>query len=749
MPISLRRGRSLDSLGHKSENSPQRVSRYDQTLWGTEADQFLNSWRSHPTPQGEHDYTYTKRQTSNSKNEIRLVRLYVAANVNAPLVCDLRVVSLDEKPDYSALSYCWGDPVFDQELICEGKTFLITAQLSAALRQIRLLSPDQRDFWQPLWVDQICIDQRDNRDKAQQVQLMRRIYSQATRVFIQLGDEAEFTEAALDLANKIWTYQEALRQGRAAADANKLIMFWTDETRSQLKGLGELITRPWFRRMWIIQEVATCKHRTFMCGSTSKGAMFFEWELVQSIIMEVGLADYFTIKKIMQVSESRWHETNHSIRNLFSTLQNAINRVENDMPPSFVELLRQSQGFDATDERDKLYALLGLCRDAKDFPDIDYSQVWTQVYQRFANDLVKQGHSTYLLNSAGLRNSSLDLPTWVPDWRNPPYISFYDQLSPFTEGTMKAVNGQTFSVDGETILAIPAAIVTTIRDVAPPMTTQMSPMSIFETVSASTFLIAETLYGAKSKDNSPSTPKLYGPMISKKGTEVMIAFQPAGLGDLSLLLILEGNSYWKYSGKELDYLNKTLDSVQNGQHPTSYEEHSIRTSSAFGAPATFAIGMKQHHGVSTPSTEENVDHGAIETGMKQSLQSFLEADIDKDKGKERVAMEPRVTSDENVEGVLHAPKFEEYWNFAMQNFSHRRVFATENNLVGLGPDLAEPGDLVVLIPGIPVPYVLRPVHVFNENGDKEDTVYQLVGDAYVCGIWKSTQILNVEPVILV
>ena len=135
-------------------------------------------------PQGQHSYIFANRQTSSSKNEIRLVRLYPAVSANAPLVCDLRVVSLDEKPEYSALSYCWGDPIFDQELICEGKLFCIISQLSAALRQIRLLDPAQRDLWQPLWVDQICVDQRDEQNKTQQVQLMRRIYSQAIRVFI-------------------------------------------------------------------------------------------------------------------------------------------------------------------------------------------------------------------------------------------------------------------------------------------------------------------------------------------------------------------------------------------------------------------------------------------------------------------------------------------------------------------------------------------------------------------------------------
>jgi Heterokaryon incompatibility protein (HET) len=163
-----RRSRSVDSAlpakgptaepeDSSTKKNASYVIPYQLELFGTGAYLGVKDLSPRPTPTTIHDYTYINRQTSIDRHHIRLIRLYPAVSRNAPLVCDLRVVSLDENPEYTALSYCWGDPIFDHEIICEGKTFLVTAQLGAALRQIWLLEPDQRPLWQPLWVDQICI----------------------------------------------------------------------------------------------------------------------------------------------------------------------------------------------------------------------------------------------------------------------------------------------------------------------------------------------------------------------------------------------------------------------------------------------------------------------------------------------------------------------------------------------------------------------------------------------------------------
>ena len=58
---------------------------------------------------------YTPLQTS--RNEIRVLKL-LAGTDPTPIQCTLKVVSLDKKPSYRAISYAWGDPSIRAEQGC-------------------------------------------------------------------------------------------------------------------------------------------------------------------------------------------------------------------------------------------------------------------------------------------------------------------------------------------------------------------------------------------------------------------------------------------------------------------------------------------------------------------------------------------------------------------------------------------------------------------------------------------------------
>jgi hypothetical protein len=88
--------------------------------------------------------------------------------------CTLRVVSLYEFLAYTALSYAWGDPNVTAPILVNGVECQITTNLESALRHIR----DDINHL-VIWVDAICINQRDTLERNHQVQLMRNIYSYA------------------------------------------------------------------------------------------------------------------------------------------------------------------------------------------------------------------------------------------------------------------------------------------------------------------------------------------------------------------------------------------------------------------------------------------------------------------------------------------------------------------------------------------------------------------------------------------
>ncbi|KAH7384706.1 heterokaryon incompatibility protein-domain-containing protein, partial [Pyrenochaeta sp. MPI-SDFR-AT-0127] len=124
-------------------------------------------------------YVYTPLST---KDSIRVLSLLPGQPGDA-LRARLTEVQLSKQPVFSALSYCWGEPKFDLILECDAKWLKITKSLAAALNSLR-----DRTQPLPIWVDQVCIHQQDISERNTQVTLMGKIYSNASTVYLWLGE---------------------------------------------------------------------------------------------------------------------------------------------------------------------------------------------------------------------------------------------------------------------------------------------------------------------------------------------------------------------------------------------------------------------------------------------------------------------------------------------------------------------------------------------------------------------------------
>jgi hypothetical protein len=109
---------------------------------------------------------------------------------NAPMDLRLKVISLDLKPKYEALSYTWGGSREKNTVSVNGFEMPITDNLFRALRRLR-----KKIFTRVIWIDAICINQANPEERSQQVAIMDRIYSTANSVEVWLGEvdvKAEF-----------------------------------------------------------------------------------------------------------------------------------------------------------------------------------------------------------------------------------------------------------------------------------------------------------------------------------------------------------------------------------------------------------------------------------------------------------------------------------------------------------------------------------------------------------------------------
>ena len=128
----------------------------------------------------QNPYIYTRLTSLRST---RVIQLYPAIEPSSPISCELSEVSLDDTPQYSALSYTWDCQERSCQIHCSHRKLPVTPNCLAALRQLR-----DNDQVQTLWIDSISIDQTSLEERSQQVALMGEIYKQASRVIVWLGE---------------------------------------------------------------------------------------------------------------------------------------------------------------------------------------------------------------------------------------------------------------------------------------------------------------------------------------------------------------------------------------------------------------------------------------------------------------------------------------------------------------------------------------------------------------------------------
>ncbi|RSL60706.1 hypothetical protein CEP53_005371 [Fusarium sp. AF-6] len=136
---------------------------------------------SSPTSQSQESSLYDNLQIHG-----RQIRLLEVISTKPEIVCRLKVVSLDDEPAYSALSYVWGDPAITKSILVNGKRVHVTTNLASALEH----APkhlEHADVALRLWADAVCINQDDPNEKNHQVPFMKNIYSQAEVVICWLG----------------------------------------------------------------------------------------------------------------------------------------------------------------------------------------------------------------------------------------------------------------------------------------------------------------------------------------------------------------------------------------------------------------------------------------------------------------------------------------------------------------------------------------------------------------------------------
>ncbi|KAI9648736.1 hypothetical protein NHQ30_003376 [Ciborinia camelliae] len=351
-------------------------------------------------------------------DSIRLLVLQPSINITANIDCTLLSTTLTDCDNdiiggYTALSYVWGDAREKKVIYIEDKIFEVTANVDSALRHIRDNSREQL-----LWIDSVCIDQSNSDEKSEQVAQMGRVYQVARHTIIYLGESTESSQLLLEKIQN--SYNRSLNTRDSTAIDMLALHFNGMDSGKAKDMLLDILERPWFTRVWVLQELIFSGDPWVQCGR-----LRVKWEQLFRAIESTSISDFRSSRS--PVSYRRFAAMNQR-RETFRMNKNSSEVSTRDL----LELLASRRGLGVLDPRDMLFAHRGILQGSPDINNshsmvlvVDYSKRVRSVYADLTRYCIetspvnrkleilshKEGESECLH-----KEKDLDLPSWAPNW---------------------------------------------------------------------------------------------------------------------------------------------------------------------------------------------------------------------------------------------------------------------------------------------------------------------------------------------
>lgn len=638
-----------------------------------------------------------------------------------------------ETPQFTALSYCWNDttyantnnnsvdPVLD--LGSEG-CLVLTRNLFNALQSARGRGHLGSNLF---WVDQICINQEDLAEKSRQVSLMKNIYQKAGLVLVWLGDDTPLGDAerALRFADHIAKCID--EHGLLSPEFDFFPITFTSNdlgippihrATMDYLALFRLLTRPWFQRSWVVQEVSLNDNKRVLCGST------------ETTFNTLATALLFCTKSMEFLAAWIPLEARDAFR---AMIQSSVFTMRDHAPPSssLLDVLVRHRGCQATLPSDKVFAFLNISNDG-DALGIkpDYTACPRNVFIETAVAMIKfydhldilssangwpYGRTNGLVTAKGSEalnvshtciddtgtcldpNHPAHLPSWAPDWSIPTFAPSFQSKGEFGEyfSNYRASGNSVKKVQfraNNTQLGVDAVMLDHIVSVGPGFMED-------------TGLDIGHHY---------RTIKTWGDMCGAWDKKKEYIFSQEDMPTaFANTMTCGGKEITKKSAKPTP-----TPSAEKDAQP----EPDANKKDWLGGEDTFEAQFNQLlvvfwvnwivNGIWPGIAARHWIYGIFQTFFAVAVY-LLEG--------------PRKILGRSVPMASVSSGFR---HRLMASVTHRRFICTKFGMIGLASPQAEPGDFIMLISGCNVPVVVR----FSQGGPEPDTaLFEIVGDAYVHG----------------
>ena len=546
-------------------------------------------------------------------------------------------------PQFHQLFWSMGGYKPDGEILLDGQAVTLGAELRDALTRVRLPDKDRL-----IWIDALCIDQLNIIERNAHVRNMGIIYEKANHVVIWLGENIMAIEDAFFTVNHLNQIIQSYEDMELHSGAIRRYFLADPEVRKmRWDALAGLTHRAWFGRVWVLQEIVNAKKATIYASDIS-----IDWQLFASVLN--WLHEFTMDSPIYARGDLDAIPTIKMIQRLFAL------KADPEKPPlpSLIEVLSDTRFCKSSFPIDKVYGVLGMVsREEAKKIEINYDLDPVELFTRIATSelLGKRGLEILYYCNKHSEESAVKCPSWVPNWTEPCHHQNFSALGYQSSASKASV--ASFQIKGNHLV---------IRG------------RILDTIKAVELLrnIPKKNIPKKLDDEALSVHMAY------KHVEVQFEdyFEATA----------ETRAVWVRNAISIAFPDKTITAKSLEKFWRSF------------CCNQFAVEI---NGSTMPSLEWGQTFSVFLMGMSRSKE---ETD--------------KLTDAEKTANYVSMMRFFEFVSSWTRN---RRFIRSVQGRFGWVPDQAREGDIICVINGLAVPLVLR---------ESQEGGFELIGDCYLHGI---------------
>ena len=676
----------------------------------------VRALRGEPDITSLKEFSYDSVAAFDSRRDIRLLQLGKNASLST-LHLRMDAYHLSQAPPYEAISYVWDshDSTEMETIFLNDQTLKVPMNVYNILYQRSKISNTRR-----IWIDMICINQKDLIEKTYQVRMMTTIYQKAIEVVVYLGESPNAWLAK--------SFLEDIMKAKANKTTETFNIYvlsfmfrsrYDQYLRARIDAFIELLRNKWFGRVWIIQEVAFARSIKVVYGGVD-----ISWTSLvnlSSVLLLTMLNASLMLSQVQDQPPYIGDQFMTGAQYLCSIDLQRSSLVRNGSTP-LLETLALLNHREATKSIDKIFALLGMTDNAEELRDmIDYRRSVSEILVDLSIHFRQSGQLLQTLYFAGVgwRDQREEVPSWVVDWTMD-IFPYSLSTTPFFQSHYRASTDKQFAMrEGRSSkeIILSGQLICRIKALGPtcPNSLSIGNQSIYDAGKTAHDMLrqwVEDIYVVVRQNTCYPSDTYHGELSATEIHEAKYLYQPA------------------QSLREA-MIHTLLANCEDNLRPAPHEIISDFETYLGQGPSTELICDCLR--LLDPKCERREERWENVQGR---IQEFMNEDKDKTGALNWSVGDWPV---EFARVIKRSPAMGQM-QFCVLDDGH----------FGLVPPGARPGDWMTVIFGAETPFVLRELTDGSEMGTTSE--YQIVGHAYVHGMMHGEALMlgkdEVEFVIL-